>query len=308
MVPVHFADFVRAHQFSRRSIWLVSISADFAREAHHLADKLGKFVDRQVLCRANIDMFGVRIALHQEDAGIGTVVGMKELAPRRARAPDRDVVGTGQLRLMRLADQGRQNVAGVQVEIVAGAVQIGRHGADEIAAMLFPVRLGQFDASDLGDRIPFVGGFQRAGQQGALRDRLRGLFRIDAAGAEEQHLANARPIGRLGHIGRDHQVVVKKVGRHRVVGQNAADLCRRHEDGVGPVIGDEGPDGGGVFQIQLGARSGDDLAVLARQPAHNGRAHHPAMTSDPDALAREGEDHRGEGRFTRHCAAVPWRR
>jgi hypothetical protein len=62
----------------------------------------------------------VRIGLHQEDAGVGAVVGVQELAARRARAPDRDAVGAGQLGLVRLADQGRQDVAAVQVEIVAG--------------------------------------------------------------------------------------------------------------------------------------------------------------------------------------------
>ena len=76
------------------------------------------------------------IALHQQHEGVGAVVDVQELAPRRAGAPDDHLPVAAQLGLVRLADQRRDDVAGVEVEVVAGAVEIGRHGGDEIAAVL----------------------------------------------------------------------------------------------------------------------------------------------------------------------------
>jgi hypothetical protein len=82
---------------------------------------------------------------------------------------------------MRLGDQGRQDVAGGEVEIVLRPVEVGRHGRDEVAAVLAAVGLGELDAGDLGDGVPLIGRLQRAGEQGFLADRLGGEPRIDAA-------------------------------------------------------------------------------------------------------------------------------
>ena len=68
----------------------------------------------------------------------------------------------------------------LQVEIVARPVEIGRHGRDEVAAVLAAIGLRQLDAGDLGDGVPLVGRLQRAGEQRVLGDRLRRELRIDA--------------------------------------------------------------------------------------------------------------------------------
>jgi hypothetical protein len=171
--PPHGAELVRAHQLARRAVGLRGVGDDVALEPDDLADQLRQFQDGHILARADIDVLEVRIGLHQKHAGVGAVVGVEELAARRARAPDRDAVGAGQLGLVSLADQGRHHVAAVEVEIVALAVEVGRHGADEVAAVLLAIGLGQLDAGDLGDRVPLVGRLQRAGQQAVLADRLR---------------------------------------------------------------------------------------------------------------------------------------
>ena len=74
----------------------------------------------------------------------------------------------------------------LQVEVVARAVEIGRHGADEIAAVLARVGLAELDAGDLGQRVGFVRRLQRAGEQRVLGDRLRREFRVDARAARER--------------------------------------------------------------------------------------------------------------------------
>ena len=63
------------------------------------------------------------------------------------------------------AQQRGRDVAVLRIVIVARTVEVGRHRGDEVAAVLPPVRLAQLDARDLGDRIPFVGRLERAGQQ-----------------------------------------------------------------------------------------------------------------------------------------------
>ena len=82
---------------------------------------------------------------------------------------------------MRLAQEGREHVAGAQVEIVVRAVEVGGHGGDEVAPVLPPVSLRQLDTGDLGDRVGLVRRLKRAGEKRVLGDRLRREPRIDAA-------------------------------------------------------------------------------------------------------------------------------
>jgi hypothetical protein len=60
---------------------------------------------------------------------------------------------------------------------MVGAVEIGRHHRDEIAAMLPAVGLAEFEAGDLGDGTQLVGWLEWAGQEAAHRYRLRGADR-----------------------------------------------------------------------------------------------------------------------------------
>ena len=44
-----------------------------------------------------------------------------------------------------------------RVEIVARPIQVGRYDGDEIAAVLPPIGLAQFDSGDFGHAVPFIG-------------------------------------------------------------------------------------------------------------------------------------------------------
>ena len=59
---------------------------------------------------------------------------------------------------MELANPGGQDVAGLQVEVVARAIQVGGHGGDEIGAVLAVVALAHQDAGDFRDGVGIVGG------------------------------------------------------------------------------------------------------------------------------------------------------
>src|SRR3546814_10406982 len=51
----------------------------------------------------------------------------------------------------------RHDVAAERVEVVAGAVQVGRHRRDEVAAVLPAVGLATLDAGGLGPRVTQLG-------------------------------------------------------------------------------------------------------------------------------------------------------
>ncbi len=50
--------------------------------ADDVADHLGEVADRDVDAGADVDVLGVAVVLHQEQAGVGEVVDVEELAHR----------------------------------------------------------------------------------------------------------------------------------------------------------------------------------------------------------------------------------
>ena len=182
-----------------------------------------------------------------------------------------------------------------QVEIVARAVEVGRHDRDEVAAILPAIGLAELDAGDLGDRIPLVGGLQRAGQQGAFGNGLRRQPRINARGAHQQQLLDLGATRCLDHVRLDHQVVVDELGWPGVVGIDAADPSGGQEHRLWPHIAHPALELLGAAQVDGITRSGHDLAALALQAAHDGAAYEAAMAGNPDALIaqRVGRVHGG---------------
>ena len=58
------------------------------------------------------------------DAGIRKIVNIEKLAPRRAGAPDHDLLGAGNLRFVEAADQGGDDVAVFGMIIVAASYRL----------------------------------------------------------------------------------------------------------------------------------------------------------------------------------------
>src|SRR4051812_39785141 len=92
---------------------------------------------------------------------------------------------------MRLANQGRQNVAVGKLVIVVRAVEVGGHDTDESRTALAVAAFAELDAGNLGDGVGFVGLFERAGEQVFLLDRLGAVARVDATGAEKAEILYA---------------------------------------------------------------------------------------------------------------------
>ena len=89
---------------------------------------------------------------------------MQKLAQGCAAAPDHDLLGARLFGLVELAQKRGQDVGVFQIVIVPRTIKVCRLGRDEIRPVLFAIGLTQLDACDLGDRVPFVGGLQRACQ------------------------------------------------------------------------------------------------------------------------------------------------
>src|SRR5205823_7864978 len=118
----------------------------------------------------------------------------------RAGSPGDYPLVAAHFRFMKAANQGRQNVRIVQIEIVAGTVQIGRHEANRVESELTAVRLTQLDPCDLGYRVPFVGGLQWASEKVLFLDWLWGKPRIDTARAEKDELCRTGALRRIDDI------------------------------------------------------------------------------------------------------------
>ena len=119
-----------------RAVRPAGVEAEDALVADDLGDQSSQIGDRDVGPDADIDRGRLVIALHHRDACVGEIIDVKEASPRLARAPHRDDGLVTNLRLMDPADQRRQYMRSLYVEIVVRAIEIGRHHRDETAAIL----------------------------------------------------------------------------------------------------------------------------------------------------------------------------
>ncbi len=71
---------------------------------------------------ADVDVALLLEVLHEKHTGVSQIVDMQELAPRLAGSPDRDFRHALELRVVELADEGRQHMGARQIEVVVGPV------------------------------------------------------------------------------------------------------------------------------------------------------------------------------------------
>ncbi len=234
------------------------------------------------------------------DAGGGHIVYMQELAHGLAAPPDYHFLLLIPDSLIEPAQQRRNDVAVFRVEVVMRSVQVGWHGAPEIAPVLAVVALAQGDAGNLGQGVGRVGGLERPGEQRGLANGLRRELRIDAARAEEQQALHARAPGLVDDVGRDHQVLLDELGGIGVVGVDAADSGGCQVDRVDVLGGKERAHLLLVGEIELGVAARDDVGLpVCLQRAHDGRTNHAAVAR---------HEHRGSPRGSGSWRGMSWHR
>lgn len=136
---------------------------------------------------------------------------------------------------MGLADQGGEDVAGLQVVVVARAVEVGRHYCQIARAVLAVVGPAHLDARDLGHGVGAIGGFQGAGQQIGFADGLRAFSGVDAAGAQKKEALHASLVRAVNDARLDGQIGVDEIRREGVVGVDAADFGSGQKDVIWPL-------------------------------------------------------------------------
>ena len=234
-LPAQAVEARAVHPLARSAVGLGGVKGQLAGKAHHLGNGLRHLGDRHVVAATDVDVaqhgLGVlRIhrlgQVHHMHAGGGHVVYIQKLSLGRAAAPNGDAACTRQLGLVQAANQGGNDVGIFWVVVVAWAIQVGGHDAAVVntvaGAVLAVVAFAKLDASDLGNGIGLVGGFQSAGEQSVFAHGLRRQLGVNATRAQEQKLFHAHRKRGLHHVGLNHQVVVNKVSRVGVVGMNAA--------------------------------------------------------------------------------------
>ena len=150
-------------------------------------------------------------------------------------------------------------------------------------AQLAVVAFAQFDASNFGNGVGFVGWPQRAGEQSTFGHGLRSMARVNAAGAEKQQFFYAALKRRVNHVGLHHQILVTEFGWVGVVGINAIYLCCGQENLIGLFSLKKSLHGGLIGQVEVGMGTSDDICgglASAQQLSEDGGADHAAVACD----------------------------
>src|SRR3989442_7700847 len=237
--PAERAQLRGVEELLRSAVGLRAVVGDAGVALDDALDGFGQLADGLVVAVADVEERGLlRVEggaelllgeVHQVDAGVGHVVAVDELAARLAGAPQRHRFLAPYFGLVEFADQRRQDVARLEVVVVAGPVHVVRHGAEVARAVLAIERPAHLDAGDLRQGVRAVGRLQRPGEEVLLLDRLRAVARVDAGGAEKKQVAHAGLPGLLEHVGLDRQVLEDEVGGVAVIGDDAPDLRRGEE-------------------------------------------------------------------------------
>ena len=151
---------------------------------------------------------------------------------------------------MEAADEGRQHVRGLEVEVVAGPVQVRRHRRDPAVPVLGAECLDVEDARDLGHGVGLVRRLQRAGHQRGLPDRLRGVAGVDAGGAEEEQPLYPAACAESMTLVWMSRLSFMNSHRVRRVRHDPADAGGRVDDDVGLRLEDGVMRGHAVAQVE----------------------------------------------------------
>src|SRR5262249_43606958 len=116
---------------------------------------------------------------------------------RLAGSPGDDLALAALLGLKAFADQGGDDVRGLQIEVVPRAEEIDEQQVDAVATEFAVISAHLLDQQLLGQAIRGIGLLRIAIPQVALFERNRREFRIRADGADDDHLLDAELPARL---------------------------------------------------------------------------------------------------------------
>ena len=136
------------------------------------------------------------VALRGRDDPVGRVLHVEELAGRRARSPDLDHVVAPLRRLHAFADQRRDHVRALGVEVVPRPVEIHRDQVDAAHPEFLPVRLELHQERLLRDAVRRVRLLGVAGPEIVFAERDGRELRVGADRPDADELLELRVAGR----------------------------------------------------------------------------------------------------------------
>ena len=188
---------------------------------------------------------------------------------------------------MHLANQRRQYVRGFGVIVVSRAVEIGRHRRQKLRPVLPVVRRAHFDTRNLGDRIRPVCRFQWPGEKVFLLYRLRAVARVNARRTEKKQTLYTGFPCLINDVGLDGDVLLDKLSRVGVIGDNAAHFgcCKEHVFGLLGL--EEFANRLMIGQVEIGVRPLEQVsATCCIKTPNDCRPGQPVVTGDIDPGVR----------------------
>ena len=134
------------------------------------------------------------------------------------------------------ADQGRDHVRSLQVEVVARAIQVDGQRVDGVEAILGAVSLGLDEQHLLCQAVGGVGLLRVAFPQMFFLEGQGGDLGVGADRAHRDELFHPGFPGFVEQLDAHHQVDVEKIGRASAVGADAAGQGGQVDDQIGARI------------------------------------------------------------------------
>ena len=224
---------------ARLAVRLRRVPDDLAAESGRPGDDLGQLADRDLLARPKVDRVAAVVPLRGEHERQGGVLDVEKLSGRRSIAPEDDLALASLIRLEHLADQRRDYVRGLEVEVVARAVEVDRQEEDGIQAVLLTIGLRPHEQRLLRHAVGRVRLLGISVPEVGLAERDGGELGIRADRPGEDHLVHAGPAALFEHMCAHHQVRVPVAARVGHVRADASDFGREVEDEVRTCLSEQ---------------------------------------------------------------------
>ena len=208
------------------------------------------------------------------------------------------MIKPGALRLDALADERRNHVRGLQVEVVPRAIQVHRQHIGALQSVLSVVTIQHHHGGLLGDAVGRIGLLWVAVPEVLLPERHRRELGVGADGSGLHELldaVHARPFDQVQGHG---HVRVEVATRVRHVGADATHLGRQVHHHLRSHALVHALHLHGVGQVELGAARHQHFGgTQPTQPFAHGPAKKAGASGDHDSLAAQWRGHGSRQRY-----------
>jgi hypothetical protein len=197
-------------------------------------------------------------------------------------------------RLDEFPDEGRDDVAGLRIKIVARAIEVDGQQGDGIEAVLLAVCLCLDKQHFLGQSVGSIGFLRIAVPEILFFERHGRVFRVRADGAHGHELSDTPQPGLFHEVDPHSGVLVEVPARIPPVRADPADDCGEVNDDLGLLLFEQLSDHVLIAQIAVFATRNNDSSGLvflegppyisAQEPRAPGHQYRPVLQEAHAAL------------------------